>query len=143
MTPRGRTTALALLVLAAAIVLQRVDRPASEPRPSPRSPGATRTRVQPPTPTPATAGQIAAQDRLTPPQRRRDLVALARRRLSEHLPITLAGVRIDVAGIAADERTLLELEPGQRGRRFALALYHQALHVYNDPGRDYQLRWAR
>jgi hypothetical protein len=139
MTRRGRTTVLVLLVLAAAAALQRVDRPEGEPSP----PAATATRVPSATPTPAAAGQIAAQDRLTPAQRRRDRVALARRRLVEHLPVALAGVRIDVAGIAADgRRTLLELDPGPRGRRFALALYHQALHVYNDPGRDYQLRWA-
>jgi hypothetical protein len=140
MTGRARTTALALLILAAAIVLQRADKPPDEPSPRP---AATTHRVPAPTPTPATAGQIAAQDRLTPRQRRRDGDALAQRRLIEHLPIALAGVRIDLAGIAADgRRTLLELHPGTRGRRFALALYQQALHVFNDRGRRYQLRWA-
>jgi hypothetical protein len=140
MTGRARTTALALLVLAAATALQRVDRPVSEP-PPPRPPAATGARVLTPTPRPATARQIAAQDRLTPHQRRRDRAALARRRLIEHLPVTLAGVRIAVTGIAADgRRTLLELDPGSRSRRFALALYHQALRVYNERNRDYQLK---
>ncbi len=139
MTRRARAVALTALVLVAIAVLELPDRdPAPRGAPTARAtPTATAT---PPGPPPrASRAQINAQDRLTHAQRTREQRQVAARRLLDHLPLELAGVRIDVAGIAPDRRrTLLELRPGSRGRDFALDLYRQALATYGDSGRAYQ-----
>lgn len=140
MTRRARAVALTALVVVAVVVLELPDRTAP-PRPVPTArvtPTATATpQGRPPR---ASRAQIAAQDRLTRAQRARERRLVAARRLLDHLPLELAGVRIHVAGIAPDgRRTLLELRPGPRGRDFALTVYKQALATYGDSGRAYQL----
>ena len=140
MSRGARAVALTALVLGVIVVLELPDRdPAPRGAPTARAtPTATATPQRPPPR--ASRAQINAQDRLTHAQRTREQRLVAARRLLDHLPLELAGVRIDVAGIAPDgRRTLLELHPGPRGRDFALTVYRQALATYGDTGRAYQL----
>ncbi len=66
------------------------------------------------------------------------------RPLLTQLPLELAGVRIDIAGLAADrETTILSIDPGTRSRAHARAIYRRVLAAYRDAGHAYELEWTR
>lgn len=137
-----RLAVLAGLFALAAIALQLPDlqTPPSDPGVAPVTPTPTPVATAP---EPLTAAQINRQDRTSAAQRRRETRAFDRRPLLAALPIELAGVRIDIAGLAADQRTtILELTPGPRGRAYAWAVYRRALAALGDSGHAYSTRWA-
>jgi hypothetical protein len=147
MTRAARLIALVLLIPAAAALLGhdgRVGKGRAVHQPPGALSSAAPTPRATPTVTAATDAQVRAQDRLTARQQRHETVGLQRRRLLEHLPIELAAVRIDIAGISADgQRTALLLHARGHSRHFARMVYRQALRTYGDSGHAYALRWAR
>jgi hypothetical protein len=136
--------ALAVLALAAANLTATSDRPASRPRPSQRDVAATPAPTRTPVPPKLGRAVIDRQDRSTRRERERESRAFDSRPLLTRLPLELAGVRIDIAGLAADGRTtILSIDPGTRSRAHARAVYEHALAAYRDSGHAYGLEWAR
>lgn len=136
--------ALTVLALASANLPAISDRPASRPRPSEHDVAATPEPTRTPVPPSLGRDVINRQDRSTRRDRARESRAFDRRPLLTQLPLELAGVRIDIAGLAADrETTLLSIDPGPRSRAHARAAYERALAAYRDSGHGYELEWAR
>lgn len=140
-----RWLAIAGLLLLAAVGLQLPDQglkprlPRSEEQPA--EPGKS-----PATPTPPAlaSAELNRQDRVNRAHRRRETRAFDLRPLLAVLPLELAGVRVDVVGLAADNRTtILEIAAGPRGRAYAEAVYSRTLSAYGDRGTAYTVRWAR
>ena len=137
---------LAAIAATAAAITAGTGQPADPreipPRPAPPAPaGAPAARV---TPAPPVLGRetINHQDRTSRARRRREAAAFDARPLLTRLPLELAGVRIDLAGLAPDgHTTTLAIDPGSRSRPFARRVYRRALATYRDPGRSYRLRW--
>jgi hypothetical protein len=130
---------LASLALAAAALTAPPDTQRARPAPT----RAVRSLVPARTPRPPALAraQLERQDRVDAAQRRREGAALDRRALLAHLPLALAGVTIDIAGLGADGRTtMLELDAGGRSRAYARAIYARALRTYGDSGRAYETR---
>ena len=102
MNPRLRLAVLAGLFLIAALALQLPEESVHN-----RVPGPSGAPPRRPSPAPPrlTGAQINRQDHLRPAQRRRELRDGRTRPLLAVLPLELAGVRIAIAGIAADRRT--------------------------------------
>jgi hypothetical protein len=146
MSRTTRALALVVLIAAAASAFAPHEHTGNDTRTrsaTPRSP-ATPSAHSPPATTPVTRARVAAQDRLSVRERRHEAAASQRRRLLDQLPLQLAGVRIDIAGISTDgRRTVLLVRAGRHSRRFARAAYRHALRVYRDPGRSYEPRWTR
>jgi hypothetical protein len=142
-----RTRALALVVLIAGLAgaLQHDDHTAEDARHrSTTPPSSTTPLARAARPRPVTNALVRAQDRPSLHQRQHEAAALQHRRLLDHLPLQLAGVRIEVAGLSADgRRTALLVRAGRHSRRFARTAYRQALHTFDDSGRAYELRWTR
>jgi hypothetical protein len=133
--------------IAAAIAL------AAQPRTEPRPPRPPQPAVTPapspsaePTPTPPRLerAQINRQDRSSRRHRAREAQVFDARPLLERLPVTQAEVRIDIGGLAADDRTtVLAIDPGRTSRAHARTIYAAALRRTRDPGTAYALEWAR
>jgi hypothetical protein len=105
---------------------------------------ATRTPSRTPAPPRLDHATLDRQDRRSSQQRRREQRAFDDRPLLAQLPLTLAGVRIDLAGLAADHHDLIvRIDPGARSQAFALAVYRRALQAGGDTGRGYRVEWAR
>jgi hypothetical protein len=135
--------ALTVIGLAAASLPATSDRPAS-PRPSQRDFAATPVPTRTPVPPRLGRDVIDRQDRSTRRERERESQVFDGRPLLTQLPLELAGVRIDIAGLAADgETTLLSIDPGTRSRAHARAIYRRVLAAYRDTGHAYQLEWTR
>jgi hypothetical protein len=135
---------VAATLLAAAIATDAGD-PTSQntnnatPRPV-QTPELQRT----PTPPRASRAAVDRQDRTSSRHRRREARAFDTRPLLNVLPVRRDGVRLDVAGLAADgRRALLAIDPGRRARGHALAVYRHLLAAARDSGRTYSLRWRR
>lgn len=108
------------------------------------SPRVTPTPMATAEPPAITAAEADRQDRVGAMHRRREARAFDRRPLLSVLPLELAGVRIRIAGLAADDRTtILSISAGRRGRDFAEALYRRALAAYGDSGDEYTVQWSR
>jgi hypothetical protein len=134
----------ALAAIAVAVTLAARLQPPPR-RPSPAA-ATARPAPSPPTSPPAPRVDRAAldrQDHSPVDQRRRETAAFDDRPLLAQLPLELAGVTIDIAGLAADTTaTILRIDPGTRSRAYALGIYRQALAAYGDRGRGYRLEWA-
>ncbi|MDQ8045447.1 MAG: hypothetical protein REI11_12650 [Patulibacter sp.] len=90
------------------------------------------------------ASQIAAQDRPSVLQQRREAQAMKRRPLLDHLPLTVGGVTIEIGGLARDDKTvLIDAVLGDRSVADARAIYEDALAAFNDRGRRYRLRFVQ
>jgi hypothetical protein len=90
------------------------------------------------------AAQMAAQD---PQDHDTQLAARERRALAgrpalEHLPATIAGVRVDFIDRAADGRTVLRVSH-RSTRSHATAALRALLARYHDSGRGYLVRYRR
>ena len=60
------------------------------------------------------------------------------------LPVEQAGVRIDLAGLAADDwHVVLAIDPGEGSRADARRVLARVLRRAGDPGSAYRLEWAR
>ena len=65
-------------------------------------------------------------------------------RLLDRLPLERGGVRIDIAGLAPDDRiTVLSIDAGTGTRAHARAIYQHQLQQAGDPADAYVLEWAR
>jgi hypothetical protein len=119
--------------------------PAERPTaPRPVATPATRSPSLTPAPPRLDDATLDRQDRTTSRQRRREQRAFDARPLLAQLPLTLGGVRIDLAGLAADPYELIvRIDPGARSRAYALTVYRRALHSVDDPGRGYRVEWVR
>src|SRR4051794_5562011 len=116
----GRLLTLAGLFLVAAVAIEIPDATTDPPIPPQRSAAATAT---PPALTPA---QTNRQDRVGARHRLREVLAFDGRPLLSLLPIELAGVRIEIAGLAVDRRrTIVSVSAGPRGRDYAETLYRR------------------
>ena len=137
--------ALTVVGLAAANLTATSDRPASRRGHPQRDVAATPV----PTRTPAPPSARPRRDRPPGPQHAGAIASASRsvfdgRPLLTQLPLELAGVRIDIAGLAADRATtLLSIDPGTRSRAHARAVYRRVLAAYRDAGHAYELEWAR
>lgn len=144
MTRRTRRLALSGLFVLAVVGLELPDADLKV-RPQ-RELTAHASPARRPTPVPPQLDrqEINEQDRTSAAHRRRELRDAAARPLLAVLPVELAGVRMAVDGIAADDRTTtIAIDPGQRGRAYASALYRRAMTAYGDPGSVYSVRWVR
>lgn len=103
MSRRARLLAFAALFVLAVVALQLPE--TQVPAPSP--PSSTATRPPTSTPPPLVAAQLDQQDRVGRLHRRRETLAFDRRPLLSVLPLELAGVGIEIAGLAADGRTTI------------------------------------
>ena len=131
--------ALAALALGTPTTPREAARSGSPPRPA--RPRATATNT--PGPTRLSRARLNRQDRVDRARRRRETDAFDGRPLLGQLPLTLAGVTIDIAGLAPNGRsTLLTIDAGERSHAHARAIYEQALRTYGDPGRAYQPRYT-
>jgi hypothetical protein len=136
--------ALVVVGFAASSLPATSDRPAARPRPSQRDVAATPVPARTPVPPSFGRDVIDRQDRSTRRERERESQVFDSRPLLTQLPLELAGVRIDIAGLAADrETTLLSIDPGTRSRAHARAIYQHALAAYRDSGHAYEPEWAR
>lgn len=141
MTRASRRILLAVLVGVAAVgvALDGQD-PAtpSLPRPAATAQGSLSSRNAAPRPT---RSQVNRQDQVSAAHRRRETRAFDDRPLLAVLPLELAGVKIEITGLARDGRTELEVRPGPQGSGYARSLYRRALAVYGDSGNAYTVRW--
>ncbi len=140
MTPRGpsshRRRSPALGALAVTVALTGCGLHNPDAASSPSTPATTTTAV---TPSPApTRAQINRQDHPSPAQVRNQQAASSVRPMLPALPITTAGVTIDIAGLAPDGRTTILTITSRLGRAHALAVYRHELRRYGDTGRAYQ-----
>jgi hypothetical protein len=137
----------ALLTIAAAIALSaQSGKPPTGHAERPGSPATTPTPAQTRTPAPPRldGAAINRQDRTTHQHRAREARAYDTRPLLSRLPLERAGVRIGIAGLAADDHTtVLVIDPGDRSRAHARNVYLRALRAVGDSGQAYVLEWAR
>jgi hypothetical protein len=138
---------LALIALAAiAAALTGRDRePHADPRTTRRpAPTATSTPRVAATPAPPAIERdaINRQDRTGRAHRAREARVFDTRPLLTELPLELADVRIDLAGLHRDGQTvILAIDTGPRSRAFARRVYERALRTFGDSGSGYRLRW--
>lgn len=105
-----------------------------------------RVNIGEPTPTPAppalSVSALERQDRVASRQRHAEGAAHDQRPLLTQLPLTLAGVTIDITGLHADGRhTLLTIRHTRSSHRHARAVYQQALRTARDTGRAYRIQY--
>ena len=101
------------------------------------TPPAVTTTPSPPQPS---RGVVDLQDRTSRAHRHREARAFDMRPLLNALPIRRDGVRIDVAGLAADTRhAVIAIAPGRRSRRHARSVYRRLLAATGDSGRAYTI----
>jgi hypothetical protein len=136
----------ALATIAAAITLGA--QPRTDPRPPPPPPAVTPARSESAEPTPAAPrlkpAEINRQDRTNRRHRDREAEVFDARPLLSRLPLERHGVRIDIAGLAADDQTsVLAIDPGRASRAHTRAIYEWMLRRTRDPGTAYVLEWAR
>lgn len=140
-----RSVAVVALVLLAG-VLATSGRQLTHPGPTGpmERPAATPPESRTPAPPRLRRDAINTQDRTTQRHREIESQAFDSRPLVSRLPIARAGVRIDVGGLASDDRhTVLSIDPGARTRAYAREVYRRALRHAGDPGSVYVLEWAR
>jgi hypothetical protein len=126
--------AIALLGALALLVSRGGEQSAPEQRP------AETVTPQPPR---VGAKTLDGQDRVSRTQRRVEARVFDARPLLSRLPLTRGGVRIDIAGLAPDDRTtILAIDPGRRTRAHARAVV-EALQRRIGDRHDYRLEWAR
>lgn len=136
-----RAWLLAAAVLAIAIAAIAELNANATPSPRPDAPA-----KQAPTPTASPAppvlprSAVNRQDRVTAAHAARESRALDGRPLLLELPLELGPNRIDLAGLTAKNRVLLELTGPDRSA--AEAAYRQALTALGDPGTTYDTRWT-
>jgi hypothetical protein len=143
----------ALLALAAVAAIAAAISLASEPHTDPRPPAPPPPAVTPaPTPSaqPSPApprlepAEIDRQDRTSRRHRSREAHVFDARPLLSRLPLERDGVRVEIAGLGADDgTTVLAIDPGRASRAHARATYESALRDTGDPGTAYVLEWAR
>lgn len=109
------------------------SRTAGRPSPSPAPVGT-------PTPPRLPRKVLDRQDRVTRAHRHRETRAHDRRPLLAHLPLERDGVRIDIAGLAADHRSTILTLTGRSPSR-ARRAYRTELARHGDTGRAYRARW--
>lgn len=111
---------------------------------SPRVTSPTPAEARNPDPPRLTRDQINEQQRVQPAQRRSESRAFDQRPLLSQLPMTRAGIRIDIGGLAADgQRTLLTVSVGRRPPSVARRVYREALLETRDPGTAYVVELVR
>jgi len=138
----------ALLLLAALAAIAAAIALSAQPRRPPSSAQRPPASATTPTPTPAPPRvdrvAINRQDRTTRRHRAREARVYDMRPLLSRLPLERRGVRIDLAGLAADDRTtVLAIDPGDRSRAHARRVYERALRATHDAREAYVLEWAR
>ncbi len=102
--------------------------------------------VAPPAPAPPklSPDQINKQDRFTAAEKRAQSHAMDSRPLLDHLPYVQDGVTVDIAGLAADNKTtILSVTTRTRTKQQAAATYQQILKRFKDPGTAYKVRYYR
>lgn len=140
--------ALALAALAAISAALALAQPPGGPRyPAPPAPTRTQAPTSTPVPTPSppriTRAQINRQDRASQHHRASEAEVFDARPLLTRLRLERAGVRIDIAGLAADDHhTVLAINPGRRSRTHARRVYQRTLRQAGDSGSAYVLEWA-
>lgn len=87
-----------------------------------------------------TAAQINRQDHPSRELLRRQQAARRARPMLSALPISSAGVRIAIGGLARDGRTTILTLTSRQGRAHALRVYRRELRRYADDGRAYHVR---
>ena len=110
-------------------------------RTTPR-PSGTATAVLRPVPAPQlTAEQINRQDPPDARRQRHEAHAFDRRPLLNALPTTLQGVRFDIGGLAADDRTtIIRADARGLGHRRARIAYATLRRRTGDRSRSYRLK---
>jgi hypothetical protein len=97
-----------------------------------------------PTPAPLTISrrQLDRQDRVNHARRRTESAPDDRRPLLTQLPLTRAGVTIDLVGLHHDGRhALLTVRHPHRTRRHARVVYRRALQAAGDTSHAYRVRY--
>jgi hypothetical protein len=144
---RALLALIAIATIAAALTGRNhephADRPATAPSPAPTATSTAAPRaVATPRPPALDHDAINRQDRTGQAHRAREARLFDTRPLLSELPLELADVRIDLAGLHRDGHTLiLGIEPGPRSRAYALRVYQGALHTFGDSGSGYRLQW--
>ena len=87
-----------------------------------------------------TAREINRQDHPSRELLRRQQAASRARPMLSALPISSAGVRIAIGGLARDARTTILTLTSRQGRAHALRVYQRQLRRYGDSGRAYHVR---
>lgn len=91
----------------------------------------------------ANPAAINQQDRVSHGHDRREREAFDQRPLLRRLPLTYRGIQIDIAGLAADNRTvLIAIDADGLPPARARALYREALRHFGDPGTTYRARFV-
>ena len=144
MTRSAVIASLAIAAIAAA-GLATIDSDTDRRTERPASLG-PQTHVGEPTPTPAppavSVPALERQDRVPSRRRHDESAANDQRPLLTQLPLTRAGVSIDITGLHADGRhTLLTIHHPRSSRRDARSVYQQALRTARDSGRAYRIRY--
>lgn len=84
------------------------------------------------------------QDQVSRARQRVESEVFDARPLLSQLPITRAGVRVDVGGLAPDDRTtILAVDPGTRSRAHARDALERRLRRARHRGHGYRLEWTR
>jgi hypothetical protein len=134
------TVAAAAAIAVLAILAGRGDDQRTAPR---ESAGRAPVVVTPPPQPPSTftPDELDQQDRPGREHERRVAEASTTRPLLRLLPTRVDGVRIEIAGLDADNRTtLLDVYPGGRGAAHAREVYRRALLTVGDDGSAYRVR---
>jgi hypothetical protein len=134
---------IAAITIAAIAAAARPDEGDQRPRPATTSP---RREVGEPAATPApptiSPRQLDRQDRVNHARRRTESTADDRRPLLTQLPLTRAGITIDLVGLHRNGRqALLTVRHPHRTRRDAHVVYRRALQAAGDTGRAYRVRY--
>jgi hypothetical protein len=141
MSSTARQIGVLTFVATGAIVLAVTLALAGPKRAAPGSPVGRPPAQDPartPTPPRLNREQINEQERVAPEQRRQESMAFQDRPLLQHLPLTRAGVKVDIGGLAPDgHRPMLTLSLGERTPGFARRIYRRALRQTGDDGDSY------
>jgi hypothetical protein len=96
------------------------------------------------TPPVLSSAEVNSQDRFTTREKRRHEQAHDSRPLLRRLPLSIDGVSIDVAGLAADNKTtILRVVRGRHTPKEARTAYRRALRRAHDTGNAYTPRYVR
>jgi len=131
---------LAAVLLVTVVVVLLDGRPHDQPM-APTTSGSVEGRLRPVPASPLTATQINRQDPPDPQRELDEARAFDRRPLLNALPTTLQGVRFDIGGLGADDKTTIITADAQGlGTRRARIAYETLLRRTDDRSSSYRLR---
>jgi hypothetical protein len=138
MTRRARPLGVATATAATAIALAGCGLHNPDSAGAPLRSATTVSSERAGTPDGLPAAEINRQDHPPASLERSQAAAIATRPMLAALPITTAGVTIQIAGLAPDGHTTILTITSGHGHRQALAVYRRELRLYGDSGRAYE-----